>query len=728
VVSRRVVTVDYAKQGPQDLLMQITVHNPGPEDATLHVLPTLWYRNTWSWGYPGHEKPLLQARADRITGEHMRSGSLAFTGDGAPEILICNNETNTARLFDEADSPAYPKDGINDYVVHGAATVNPEGQGTKGALHYVLTVPAGGTEVIKVRLVGGESAENHPIDIATEFDQIIVARKAEADSFYADATPVACSEEETRIVRQAYAGLLWSKQFFHYDVQRWLKGDPGHPAPPPGRGDIRNGSWSHLNNHEVLLMPDPWEYPWYAAWDLAFHCVTLAHIDPYFAKSQLVLLLREWYMHPNGQIPAYEWNFSDVNPPVHAWAALRVFLLDGGEDFTFLARIFHKLLLNFTWWTNGKDRNGDNLFEGGFMGLDNIAPIDRSKFPPELGYVEQADSTAWMAMYALDLLEMALHLALHDRAYEDVATKFFEHFLAISYAANVGGLWDEEDGYFYDMLHLADGRDVPLKVRSLVGLIPVTAASEFHVGMIAALPEFAERASWYLDNEPELSASVHQRRQGNEMHRLLSVVAPERLAKILTAMFDESGLLSDYGIRSISAYHREHPFSIDIDGVSASVDYEPAESTNNLFGGNSNWRGPIWMPLNALLVEALRKYDEFTTDTMLVEFPTGSGNTMRLREAADGLVSRLVAMFLPDTDGRRPVHGENELLALDPLWRDNIPFHEYFDGDTGKGLGAEHQTGWTALIAHLILDSKGLSGTVRRVIPDPNRTARKTTS
>ncbi len=700
-----VVTVDYAKSGPHDVLMRITVENAGPDEATLHVLPTLWYRNTWSWGYPGQTRPQLTSMGNRVVGAHPRSGSIALVGEGMPRMLFCDNETNTERLFNQPNEFPYPKDGINDHVIHGADTVNPAQTGTKAALDYPLTVPAGESRTIRVRLVGADNAETQPLDVAGGFDATIATRKAEADAFYAALTPASCDAAEAEVLRQAYAGLLWSKQFFHYDVNRWLNGDPGQPTPPPGRGKIRNGDWLHLVNHEVLLMPDPWEYPWYAAWDLAFHCVTLAHIDPEFAKSQLILLLREWYTHPNGQIPAYEWNFSDVNPPVHAWAALRVFDLDGGTDFAFLTRIFHKLLINFTWWTNNKERGGNNLFQGGFMGLDNIAPIDRSAIPPETGYLEQADSTAWMAKYALDLLEMALRLAMQDHAFEDVATKFFEHFLSIAHAAGSSGLWDEQDGYFYDVLHLNDGRDIPIKVRSLVGLIPVTAARESHANILSSLPEFAERAAWYLHSHPELAVSVLERETPDGgVHRLMTVVSRDRLEKIFNSMFDEGGLLSRHGIRSISAYHREHPVNIVTNGVTASADYEPAESTTALFGGNSNWRGPIWFPLNALLIEALRGYSHFGEE-VLIEYPANSGEKAALSQIADDLVKRLLSIFVPDRDGRRPVHGANDILATDPRWKDNIPFHEYFHGDTGQGLGAMHQTGWTALIAHLILDA-----------------------
>ncbi len=709
-----VITVDYAKAASRDLAMRITVENAGPDEATLHVLPTLWFRNTWSWGYDKHPKPTLRLDGDRIVGSHSRSGPLVMVGDGSPEALFCENETNDARLFGGANTTPFPKDGINDHVVQGAASVNPDHQGTKAALHYTVTVPPGGSTVIKVRLVGvphpaldmdpaGPSAA--PIDLTAGFDTVMAARKAEADAFYSAKMPAHVTEDEALVARQALAGLLWGKQFYHYDVKRWLAGDPGQPAPPPGRGGIRNGEWLHLNNHEVILMPDPWEYPWFAAWDLAFHCVTLAHIDPEFAKAQLILLLREWYMHPNGQIPAYEWNFSDVNPPVHAWAALRVFKLDGGTDYTFLARIFHKLLMNFTWWVDNKDHGGNNLFEGGFMGLDNIAPLDRSSLPPSDGYIEQADSTAWMGMYALDLLAMALRLATVDRAYEDVATKFFEHFLTIADAANTAGLWDEQDAYFYDVLHLTDGTDIPIKVKSLVGLVPVLAALSYDGSDVENIPDFRSRAEWFLSNNPGFLSSFHLREIDGRRHRLLAMVPPEKVTRVLDNVFDEKGLLSEYGIRAISAWHRENPFSIRVGGVLASVDYEPAESTSYLFGGNSNWRGPIWMPLNALLVEAMRAYESSDPGELTVEYPNGSGERRSLGAAADDISRRLVSIFLPGPDGRRPVHGWYDLLATDPRWKDNIPFHEYFHGDTGMGLGAEHQTGWTALVAHLILTS-----------------------
>jgi hypothetical protein len=710
-----IVSVDYAKAGPRDLVMQITLENAGPEAATIHVLPTLWFRNTWSWGYPGETVPAVVDVGGRVVAQSNRVGTLVLSGNGDPETLFCDNETNVGRLYGVGEGPAYPKDGINDHVVSGAATVNPEKTGTKGALHYTVTVEAGQKQVIRVRLTEiaestGETADPAELraltlpspDLASGFDAVVTARRAEADRFWATVPDAPLDEEHSRVLRQSMAGLLWSKQFFHFNVQQWLDGDPATPPPPPGRGAIRNGQWRHVNARDVILMPDPWEYPWFAAWDLAFHCVTLAHIDPEFAKAQLILMLREWYMHPSGQLAAYEWNFSDVNPPTHAWAALRVFLLDGGTDFRFLARVFHKLLMNFTWWTNNKDHGDNNLYEGGFMGLDNIAPLDRSKIPASVGELEQADSTAWMAMYALDLLDIALRLSADDIAYEDVATKFIEHFLRIAASANSGGMWDDEDAYFYDVLHLADGEDVPIKVRSLVGLVPVVASFVYDEPDVSALPEFRERVRWFLRHNPELGAAVYDRSSGDHRNFLLALVSPDKLSRILTKVFDEAGLLSQHGIRGISAYHREHPFSVEIGGVTASVDYEPAESTSALFGGNSNWRGPVWFPLNVLLIEALLDYHEHSPETT-VEFPLGSGDLVSLKVAAQRLSDRLISLFVPDDSGVRPADARYRLLSADPHWKQNLFFYEYFDGDTGEGLGASHQTGWTALVAHLIL-------------------------
>lgn len=708
-----VVTVDYAKQSQHDLLMLITIENAGQEKATLRVLPTLWFRNTWSWGYDNQPKPQITADGGALVARSEAAGELWLRGEGSPEVLFCDNETNVKRLYNQPNGPCYAKDGINDFVVDGLPTVNPSQTGTKAALDYTVEVEAGATAVIRVRLTGGGTA-TAAID-PFEFDRIITTRRAEADSYWAALAPAGLTTpKESVVLRQAMAGLLWSKQFYHFNVKKWLAGDPASPPPPPGRSSVRNDAWRHLDAHDVLLMPDTWEYPWFAAWDLAFHCVTLAWIDPEFAKAQLVLLLREWYMHPNGQLPAYEWNFSDVNPPTHAWAAIRVFLISGGTDFTFLAKVFHKLLMNFTWWTNNKDHGDNNLFEGGFMGLDNIAPVDRSKLPASTGMIEQADSTAWMANYALDLLQMALRLANHDDAYEDVATKFVEHFLSIASAANSSGMWDDNDSYFYDILHLASGAEVPLKVRSLVGLVPVVASFVYDDAHIDSLPNFRERLDWYLTNNPEYRDFVHTREENGEQRTLLALVPPERLVRILSDVLDEAALLSDHGIRSLSAYHREHPFTIEIAGIEASVDYEPAESTTALFGGNSNWRGPVWFPLNTLLIEALRSYDSHDLGRLQVELPLGSGVLMSLSSAADVLTNRLVSLFLegvaadgaaPNAAARpRPADARYPLLSSDPRWKPWLFFYEYFDGDTGEGLGASHQTGWTALVAHLMLE------------------------
>jgi hypothetical protein len=703
-----VVTVDYAKDGPHDLLMQITVENAGSETAQLRVLPTLWFRNTWAWGYDGIAKPSLRADGDHIVARSAKAGTLRLVGDGSPKLLFCDNETNIARLYDQPGGPAYPKDGINDFVVNGSASVNPEQIGTKAALDYTLTVAPGATSVIRVRLTGAAPDATPPAqttapDVGAGFDRIVTLRRAEADDYWGSITPVSTEPDEAHVLRQAMAGLLWSKQFFHFDVKRWIDGDPASPPPPAGRALIRNGGWRHLNAHDVILMPDTWEYPWFAAWDLSFHCVTLAHVDPVFAKAQLILMLREWYMHPSGQLPAYEWNFSDVNPPTHAWAALQVFLIDGATDFAFLAKVFHKLLMNFTWWTNNKDHGDDNLFEGGFMGLDNIAPLNRSTLPESVGTLEQADSTAWMAMYSLDLLNIALRLAGQDDSYEDVATKFAEHFLRIAASVNASGMWDDDDAYFYDILHLADGRDVPLRVRSLVGLVPVVASLVYRDSTVATLPGFLERLDWFVDNNPEFAASLHVRGDGDDRTTLLALVSPDRLGRILGQVFDEAGLLSPHGIRSISAFHRDHPFVAEVNGITASVDYEPAESTTALFGGNSNWRGPVWFPLNVLLIEALRGYDTHAPGDIAIEFPLGSGTMISLDAAADGLSRRLVSLFLPGEDGRRPSDSRYPLLSTDPRWKNHLLFYEYFDGDSGEGLGASHQTGWTALVAHLIL-------------------------
>jgi hypothetical protein len=697
------VTVDFAKADVRDLCLRITVDNRGPEPATLHVLPTLWFRNTWAWGLPGQDAvPEIRAGAGAtLTARHPEMGTLVLSGDGVPQPLLCDNETNTQRLYGVPGRSAYPKDGINDHVVTGAGTVNPGGIGTKGALWYRLDVPAGGRAVIRLRLTAGDSAG----ELGEGFDAVMTGRRAEADEFYRALTPAEVSADDALILRQAMAGMLWGKQFFHYDVARWLDGDPAGPPPPEQRRDpkARNTSWRHLNNADVISMPDCWEYPWYAAWDLAFHCVPLARLDPTFAKNQLLLLLREWYMHPGGQLPAYEWAFGDVNPPVHAWAALRVFENDGARDFEFLARVFHKLLLNFTWWVNRKDSEDNNIFEGGFLGLDNIGPIDRSKALPIKGILEQSDGTAWMAMYCLNLLEMALVLAEHDRVYEDLATKFFEHFALIAAAAH-DALWDPTDGFFYDVLSAADGRRIPLRVRSLVGLLPLCAITTLGSAVLQRLPDFSARMHWFLRHLPQYAGVVGEThiRDGFE-GRLLSMVGPQQLRRILEPMLSEHEFLSPHGLRSVSRRHRDAPFELDLPELHASVDYEPAESTSGLFGGNSNWRGPVWFPANYLLVEAVGRFARFFGDDFEVEHPTGSGVKRTLAEVAADLNDRLISTFRNDSAGRRPVFGNYELFQTDPHWHDQLWFHEYFHGDTGAGLGASHQTGWTGLVAACLL-------------------------
>jgi hypothetical protein len=695
------VTLDVAKAAPDDLRLRYRVTNTGTDEATIHVLPQLWFRNTWSWT-EGHKRPTMSVTPDgAIAVQHSVLGSLVLTGDGTPrEVLFCDNDTNTRRLYSEPCT-SYPKDGINDHVVSGAPSVNPEQTGTKAAFWYVLTVPAGQTAEVRVRLAPDDAPPE-----ALDFDQVHALRKAEADAYYA-AVLGKLVPEHVPVARQAFAGLLWGKCFYHYNVEQWLDGDPAQINPPPGRGAIRNGNWRHLDNRDVISMPDPWEYPWYAAWDLAFHAVALAHIDPAFAKSQLLLLCREWYMHPSGQLPAYEWNFSDVNPPVHAWAALRVFEVDGSRDFDFLERVFHKLMINFTWWVNRVDTEGNNVFEGGFLGLDNVGPFDRSKQPPVAGHLEQTDGTAWMAMYCLDLLGIALTLAAQDPTYEDVATKFFEHFTYIATAMNgVGtdgvhgaGLWDEADGFYYDVLLRDDGETLPMRVRSVVGLVPVAAVRVISDDVLKTLPQFTSRLNWFLQHKPAIAEDVgHVHDVGAGRQHLFSVLSPERLVRVLEAVLDEAEFLSPYGIRSLSKRHST-PYVADLGGgVHADpVNYEPGESTTGLFGGNSNWRGPVWFPLNRLVVGGIERFSHYTGSDLTVELPRGSGVQVTLAEAAADLGRRLVSIFVPVAGGQPPAAG-NDSWPDGLLW-----FHEYFHGETGKGLGASHQTGWTALVVDLLL-------------------------
>ena len=694
------ITADYAKAGPEDICIRLTVRNAGPDEASLDVLPTLWFRNTWSWGIddPRSAKPAIRAMAHGLEAQHRVLGRRVLVARGAPEALFCDNETNAGRLWSVAGGSPFPKDGINDHIIAGSATVNPEGTGTKAALRYHLTVAPGATAEVRLRLTESEAA-----NLDDEFDAVMAARQAEADDFYQALAPNAPAPE-AMVMRQALAGMLWAKQLFHYDVERWLDGDPAGPTPPAARLTGRNSGWRHLNNFDVISMPDPWEYPWYAAWDLAFHTVALAHVDPEFAKQQLILLCREWYMHPNGQLPAYEWAFGDVNPPVHAWAALRVFEIDGGTDFDFLERVLHKLLLNFNWWVNRKDADGRNVFEGGFLGLDNIGPFDRSAALPVDGVLEQSDGTAWMATFCLNLLEMTLTLAAHDSTYEDLATKFFEHFAYIASALNDQGLWDEEDGFYYDVLKFSAGGQQPLRVRSSVGLIPLYAVTVLEADTAARLPDFTARVSWFATNKPQYADVIaHCHVSGSQESRLLSVVDPERLVRVLATALDEQEFLSAHGLRALSRRHRDAPFSIDLGGRSFTVDYEPGESTSGLFGGNSNWRGPVWMPINYLVVEALGRFSRWFGADFTIEMPTGSGRMLSLAQVMDDLAGRLIGLFLDGADGRRPVFGPYDKLQNDPAWHDLLLFHEYFHGDTGQGLGASHQTGWTGLVADLVI-------------------------
>jgi hypothetical protein len=638
--------------------------------------------------------------------------------EGQPALLFTENETNARRLFDAGNVWPYVKDGINDYVVAGAHdAVNPARRGTKAAAHYQATVAAGDSLVLRLRL-SHEKCIDDGTEIGADFDAVFDARRREADEFYGVVIPEGTSTDEALVMRQALGGMLWSKQFYHYVIADWLKGDPTQPTPPPERERGRNSQWPQLYNADVISMPDKWEYPWYAAWDLAFHCVPLALVDSEFAKEQLLLLLREWYMHPNGQLPAYEWSFGDVNPPVHAWAAWRVYKIEkkrrGIGDRQFLERVFHKLLLNFTWWVNRKDAEGMNVFQGGFLGLDNIGCFDRSAPLPAGGHLEQSDGTSWMGMYTLNMLAIAMELAREDATYEDVASKFWEHFLYIANAMNNIGqdrmsLWDEEDGFYYDVLHLGNGDHLPLKVRSMVGLIPLFAVETLEPDTLARLPGFARRLAWFIQHRPDLTDNVAcMHTPGSGERRLLSIVDQSQLRRVLQVMLDEHEFLSPYGIRAVSRVHHERPYSISLGGTDHSVSYEPGESSTDLFGGNSNWRGPIWFPVNFLIVESLQRFHHYLGPEFTVECPTGSGVFMTLAEVADEISRRLTRTFLRGADGRRPVHGENEQFQSDPHWRDLILFYEYFHGDNGRGVGASHQTGWTALVAKLIQQGAGL--------------------
>ncbi|MBK8315828.1 MAG: glucosidase [Acidobacteria bacterium] len=719
------VFVEYAKADVEDILIRVTAVNRGPVEASLDLIPTVWFRNTWAWGID-ERRPRMRLEDLPMSGSAIRVRHFDLPMrwlicEGKPEILFTENETNLHRLYG-ADNESvygspYVKDGINDYIVNGdKGAVNPLKIGTKAGVRYRLNIAAGSTATLKLRLTTNEPSATA---LGNEFDEIFSTRSSEADEFYNRLSPPGASQDVIRVQRQAFAGMLWSKQFYHYDIRRWLRGDPAMPAPPDSRLTGRNSEWKHLLNEDIISMPDKWEYPWYAAWDLAFHCIPLALVDPDFAKDQLILLLREWYMHPNGQLPAYEWAFGDVNPPVHAWAAWRVYKIEqkhfGKSDRRFLERVFHKLMLNFTWWVNRKDEQGNNIFEGGFLGLDNIGVFDRSSKLPTGGHLEQSDATSWMGMYCLNMMMIALELAKENSVYEDVASKFLEHFVYISRAMNnIGGqgieLWDRRDGFYYDVLHLPDGKSFPMRVRSMVGLIPLFAVETLESELIDNFPGFKRRMQWFIDNLPEFSDFIETQTTPTNVRRFLSLVNRSRLRSILGYLLDENEFFSPHGIRSLSRYHHNHPYIMTVDGVEHRVDYEPAESQTSLFGGNSNWRGPVWFPVNFLIIESLQKFHHFLGDDFVTECPSRSGQTMNLWQVSLELSRRLIEIFLQNQTGHRPLYGGTEKFQTDENWRNYLLFYEYFHGENGAGLGASHQTGWTGLAAKLISQVYGNSG------------------
>jgi hypothetical protein len=715
------VTVEYVKVEPEDVLIRITAVNRGPDPAPLHLLPTLWFRNTWSFGEPGG-KPRLSQMPDPtghgrifIRAVHDTLGEMILSSEGANEAFFTDNETNARRIFNAPNGTSFQKDGIGRRLIEGeVSAVNHGHTGTKSAVHYSRTLEPGESWTIRLRLASPADRVERPNAMVDWFDDVFTQRLREGDDFYRQLAPDSFDPDVYNIQRQAFAGMLWNKQFYNYVVEQWLDGDPGQPPPPVQRKKGRNRDWKHLFNDDILSLPDTWEFPWFASWDLAFHCIPLALVDSEFAKRQLMLLTREWYMHPNGQLPAYEWAFGDVNPPVHAWGAWRVFTIErkmrgGTGDLQFLERVFQKLLLNFTWWVNRKDTQDRNIFQGGFLGLDNIGVFDRSQPLPTGGYLEQSDGTSWMAMYALNLLKISLELATHNPVYEDIASKFFEHFLNIAYAMNNTGdgelsLWNEEDGLFYDQIHLPDGSQVPLKVHSMVSLIPLFAIEVIDLETLDKLPGFARRFHWFMENRPELTVNVSRHiREDRGGKLLLSIVGEKKLRRILSKMLAEDDFLSPYGIRSVSKYHEKNPFILRMDGAEHRVDYNPGESMTNLFGGNSNWRGPIWMPVNYLLIESLQKFHYYFGDEFKVECPVGSGKMLTLWEVSAELSRRLAAIFRRDAStGRRPVFGPYEKFQTDEHWNPYPMFHEYFHADEGTGCGASHQTGWTGLIAKLL--------------------------
>jgi hypothetical protein len=735
-----ITEVHYAKADPDDVLMEISITNAGPDTQTLHVLPTAWFRNTWSWGDDGEPKPALHAATDSgydtaaAIVAHPFCGEMELIAaagpDGtAPTVLFCENETNTQRLFGATPVTPYPKDGINDHVISGAATVNPDRTGTKCAFWYQLTLAGGASAELRLRLRPRPAADQGGDPLGPGFAQVMAARRAEADEFYAELTPREASEDEAMVMRQAFAGLLWSKQLFYYDVARWLDGDPGQPVPPAQRLTGRNSRWRSFDAFDIMSMPDKWEYPWFAAWDLAFHTVALAHLDPAFAKYQLILLCREWFQNPNGALPAYEWDFSDVNPPVQAWAALEVFAIDEGRDLEFLSRVFDKLLINFAWWVNLEDAGGRNVFEGGFLGLDNIGPLDRSHLPVG-GILEQSDATGWMGFYAINLCTIAAVLDMtRQRPAADLILKFVEHFAAIRDALTSQGLWDETDGLYYDRLVTPSGTQVPVKVRSMVSMIPGLAAAVIDEEDVRRALIVGKRFADLLGREGMADPAVMQERgmlRGTPGDRklLLSLAGPGKLERLLTRLFDENEFLSPHGLRALSAYHRDHPYQIQVEGITASIDYEPAESTTPLFGGNSNWRGPVWFPLNYLIISVLDRYHRFLGDEFTIEYPAGSGTRLALDKIAADLQDRLISLFTRGPDGRRACFGGTELMQNDPAWRDNLIFGEYFNGDIGAALGASHQTGWTGLIADVIRRRHGQVRSVAEIISLVSQDAR----
>jgi len=707
------VFIEYAKAGPDDVLLRITAHNRGSEAATLHVLPQLWFRNTWAWGYDDRRPELRQARPDQVTATHHELGSYHLYCDQPEKLLFCDNETNPRLLGRVGAWGKYWKDGINSYVVRGhRKAVNPAQRGTKAAAHYTLAIAPGESQEVRVRL----SQPLHEAPFA-DFDQVFAERRQETDVFYDCVQENVTGDDARMVQRQAFAGMLWSKQFYYYDVSQWLDGDPNWPAPAGQRREGRNSAWRHLHNADIISMPDKWEYPWYAAWDLAFHCLPLAMVDSGFAKQQLRLLCQDGYLHPNGQMPAYEWKFEDVNAPVHAWATWRVYQMDrklngGLGDTQFLEAVFQKLVMTFTWWVNRKDRDERNIFEGGFLGMDNIGVFDRSAPLPTGGKIEQSDGTSWMAMFALNLMRMALELAKTNPVYQEMASKFFEHFLYIADAMTRGGggqfnLWDEQDEFYYDVLHAPDDSRTRLRIRSMVGLIPLFAVEVLEDELLDAVPQFTARARWLVAHRPHLAELISRWQEpGKGARHLLSLMRRRRLQSTLTRMLDETEFLSDYGIRSLSRYHLEHPYEYHTEEASFEVAYLAGESDSDMFGGNSNWRGPIWFPVNYLIIESLQRFYSYYGDSFQVEYPTGSGTMLNLDEVATALAARLARLLLRDANGLRPAFGQNERLQSDPHFRDYLLFHEYFDGDAGHGLGASHQTGWTGLIVRLLQGRK----------------------